>query len=138
MNIQIAIIENEISHTSYLLELLKEWEKNHPNISLLVDTFTSGQPLLEKKEIIYDLIFLDIELDDLSGLDIAHILRDRKFSGELVFLTSHQEYVFSGYDVKALNYLLKPIAYEKLSSILSFIQKQTEKSFFITKKELLS
>lgn len=134
MQLKLAIVENDEKHINALQALLKKWNTQHPNITLKIDVFLSGKPLINTEINQYHLIFLDIELDELSGLDIAHALRDKNFQGEFVFLTSYQEYVYEGYDVRALNYLLKPIKYEKLHTILSYVQEKNEETYFYYRK----
>lgn len=130
MTLNLAIVENNPTHTSHLLLLIEEWKHSHPNCDFQIDTFLSGKDLLETDFHNYQLIFMDIELDEISGLDVSHYLRENDFHGELVFTTSYHEYVFRGYDVFALNFLVKPISYEKLSKVLSYIEKQMEESYF--------
>lgn len=57
----------------------------------------------------------------MDGVTAAHQLRERGFDGELVFLTAFSEYVFQGYDVRALNYLLKPPSYMQIEKCLDHI-----------------
>lgn len=61
-----------------------------------------------------DVYFLDISLKEENGVDIAKKLRAHNYKGHIIFLTGFQEYVFEGYSVRALDYLLKPIDPVKL------------------------
>lgn len=129
MTIQIAIVENEREHMIYLNSLLSHWsEIQQTKINII--KFSSGLDLLQSNFTTYHLIFLDIELDETSGITIAQALRKRKYHGELVFTTSYNEYVFDGYDVHALNYLLKPISYKKIERVMAFITEQTANNYF--------
>ncbi|MDE7423656.1 MAG: LytTR family DNA-binding domain-containing protein [Lachnospiraceae bacterium] len=130
MIVNLAIVENNPTHITDLLLLIEKWKLSHSNCDFQIDTFLSGKDLLETNFYNYQLIFMDIELDEISGLDVAHKLRENGFHGELVFTTSYHEYVFRGYDVFALNFLIKPISYEKLSKVLSYIEKEMEESYF--------
>ncbi len=65
-----------------------------------------------------DLIFLDLEMDELNGLETARRLRAMDEGLQLVFVTGHADYVFDGYSVGALGYLMKPVKPEQLSGVL--------------------
>ncbi len=84
--------------------------------------FSCGEGLLrwmEKRAGELDLIFLDIELDKLNGMETARRLRAMDEGLQLVFVTGYADYVFDGYAVGALGYLMKPPAPEQLDGILT-------------------
>jgi len=85
-----------------------------------VEQFTSGEQLLNYNGY-FDVIFLDIKLKNLSGIDTAKELRKTNIKSKIIFVTSFKEYVFEAFDVCAFHYLLKPVSEEKISSILSKI-----------------
>nr|SUY21480.1 two-component response regulator [Clostridioides difficile] len=60
-----------------------------------------------------DIIFLDIELGKSNGVDIAKTIRKHSKDTIIIFVTGFSDYVFHGYDVGALNYILKPYKTEK-------------------------
>lgn len=66
-----------------------------------------------------DLVFLDIEMDGSNGMQTAKSLRARSQSIQIVFVTGYPDFVFDGYAVGALGYLMKPPASEKLDEVLS-------------------
>ncbi len=83
--------------------------------------FSSGEGLLrwmEKHAGELDLVFLDIELDELNGMGTARRLRAMDEGLQLVFVTGYADYVFDGYAVGALAYLMKPVKPEQLSEVL--------------------
>lgn len=67
----------------------------------------------------------------MNGMDLAKKLRRDGFRGTIIFLTAFSEYVFEGYSVQALNYLLKPLNYEKLKKCLQPVMKDMEDAFHI-------
>lgn len=73
----------------------------------------------------YDLVFLDIFMDQILGMDIARKLRSVGYTGKIVFLTSTAEFAVDSYEVEASGYLLKPHDYEKLRSLLNRIIDRT-------------
>lgn len=84
--------------------------------------FSSGEGLLrwlEKHAGELDLVFLDIEMGALDGMETAHRLRTADEGLQLVFVTGYTDYVFDGYSVGALGYLLKPPRPEQLDEMLN-------------------
>ncbi|MDD3218925.1 MAG: LytTR family DNA-binding domain-containing protein [Lachnospiraceae bacterium] len=87
-----------------------------------INTFFSGEGLLEwmkKYPGELDLVFLDIEMPKTNGMDVARKLREADSGLQLVFVTGYADYVYDGYSVGALGYLLKPAKEEKLNDILT-------------------
>lgn len=122
---KLCILEDHKPHKDHLLQLLHKWELEHET-PLQIDCFSNGKSLLAADVFDYDLIFLDIRLADMTGLQAAQALRARGFSHDLVFLTAYREYVFEGYHVQALNYLIKPADYAKLDACLTHVQEKTK------------
>lgn len=83
-----------------------------------------------------DLLFLDVEMAPLNGMDTAKKIRAVNGSLLIVFVTGYTDYVFDGYRVDALDYLIKPASPEKLKEVLlrakNLLAPQTEK-FFVLK-----
>ena len=65
-----------------------------------------------------DLIFLDIQMSDLTGMELARVLEGRKgnHSPKIIFTTAYNQFAIEGYKVDALDYLLKPFGYEEFLS----------------------
>lgn len=109
MYIKIVIIENNLKELQELKKELNIWSNKY-SIQIVINSYPSGELYFSKHGIFDDdIYFLDIQLDGMSGLDIAKNLRLKNYNGEIVFLTAFREYVFEGYQVHALNYLIKPI-----------------------------
>ena len=82
-----------------------------------INEMESGEVLL-KQEKCYDLIFLDMEISGISGMDTARALRARGAKGQMIFVTDHPDYVFEGYEVQAAHYILKPLQAGKIEKAL--------------------
>lgn len=95
-------------------------EKNSESHS--ITTFQNGRDLLNSG--FFDIVFLDIEMDGLNGIEAAQKLRLLGYNSRIIFLSSHQKYVFSAFDVSASHYLLKPLDTAKLEEVLSKITRE--------------
>jgi DNA-binding LytR/AlgR family response regulator len=93
--------------------------------------FTSGSAMLEyfAKGKNVDIVFLDIIMPEMSGIEAAAALRDRGFDGYIVFLTSVNDFASESYRVGAFSYLLKPVEIEGLFSVLEKIEETQKKSY---------
>jgi DNA-binding LytR/AlgR family response regulator len=69
-------------------------------------------------DVIFDVIILDIELKNMSGMNLARLLRSKGENVMIIFTTSHSSYSVEGYEVNPLNYLLKPVEVVKLNKTL--------------------
>lgn len=70
------------------------------------------------KRIDPDILFLDIEMGQMDGMTAAMELRKAGCRAVIIFITAYPDYVFQGYEVRALNYILKPYKEEKVLSVL--------------------
>lgn len=115
--------------------------------------FSSGEGLLrwmEKHAGELDLVFLDIEMGELDGMETARRLRSADEGLQLVFVTGYTDYVFDGYSVGALGYLMKPPQPDQLDEVLdrglearlrdgdkAFLCRSGETMYRIPKKSIL-
>lgn len=83
----------------------------------IIKCFYSGEKLLSSEER-FDIIFLDIKMDNLNGIETAKKLREDSCDSILIFVTSAPEYVYKAFDLEAFNYILKPIDTCKLEDVL--------------------
>ena len=119
MNYRIAICEDEAFYREELLALLKAYGNETDN-SLEIDYYSSGEAFLEDGENkVYQIIILDVEMGQLSGVEVARELRKHDENVQIIFATSHEKYALNAFDVSALGYLVKPVSYIKLKHILS-------------------
>ena len=86
--------------------------------------FEVGQP--EAQELAFDLILLDIQMGGMDGITLARQLRAQDKRVTLAFLTAAREYVFEGYEVQAVRYLLKPMQQEKVFELLDLARQNLQ------------
>ncbi len=108
----IAVCDDE---PAAALEILKLTKKHLPDCE--TEVFYSGRQLLNSQRI-FDIIFLDIQMEGSDGIETAEILRGKGFSGSIIFITAIKDYVFKAFDVGAFNYLLKPVDESKFRKVL--------------------
>lgn len=115
---KIAVCDDEKAFIDIIIPMLEQWAKKH-NIYLALYRFTNGDDLIAAHQNeCMDLIILDVIMPLLNGVDTARELRNDNHTVPIIFLTSSREYAVESYEIKAFHYLMKPIEYEKLDSIL--------------------
>lgn len=116
--LKIALCDDEKVFRSDLKKIIST-ELDLCGIDYQILEFTCGEDLLEKlNNTDCQILFLDIEMKGLDGISTAKKLREQKILAEIIFVTSHPDFVFQGYEVRALNYILKPYEREKIVSVL--------------------
>ena len=84
-----------------------------------------------------DLVFLDIDMDGLNGIELGEKIRELYENTVLIYITGYEKYAFQAFQLRAFHYLLKPVTIERfrqvLSEALAYLQKEdagkTEKTF---------
>ena len=92
------------------VKLMKSFVKKTPDLELLGSFTDSVEAINAVKEQKPNLLFLDIQMPDLNGMELAHMIPTET---RVIFTTAFKEYAFESYEVKALDFLLKPIRYNK-------------------------
>ncbi|KAK2269050.1 chemotaxis protein CheY [Clostridioides difficile] len=120
--------------------MLKSLEGISSQIELF--EFNSGEELLETNLEGIDIFFLDIKMLQLTGMDVAKIIRETNDTSEIIFITSIVDYIQEGYKVRAYRYLLKPIDFgdlnESILSCISDIIKKRENFMLIENKGIIN
>lgn len=125
---KIAICDDEICFVQELRALLTQWSAKNA-LSLTLYQYSNGDDLLTALQTTsIDLVFLDIIMSLLNGMDTARELRNAGITVPIIFLTSSREFALESYEVKAFNYLLKPVNNQKLFSVLNEFLKSFESS----------
>lgn len=132
MKLNVTILEDEAAHAAKLKQLLRKWSRQN-NISISLHHYFSGEDFSGKKYDEDELFFIDIGLREMSGMDFAKHLRKDGFCGNIIFLTAFSEYVFDGYHVQALDYLLKPISLDKLEQCMKPILNNIQGAYHVYK-----
>ncbi|TWJ02413.1 LytTR family two component transcriptional regulator [Mucilaginibacter frigoritolerans] len=95
------------------IEIIKRHISEFPDLKL-IQTFEdaiSGAEFLKNQKV--DLIFIDIDMPDITGIDLVRSLSDKPM---VVFTTAYKKFAFEGFELEAIDYLLKPISIERFSA----------------------
>lgn len=114
-----AICDDSQEDIDYIEQLIRKWNRT-AGFQIRIDRFPSGESFLfaYEEDQSFDVLFLDIEMEKLSGIDLAQKLRQLGSRIQIVFVTGYMDYIAQGYDVEALHYLLKPVTEERLYGVL--------------------
>ena len=130
MKIRIACCDDEKQQ----LELYKTMFTNiemRQDIKLNVEYFLSGNFMLERfqsEKNPFDLVYLDMDMDEKSGLDLAKEIRQNYHSDCLIlFLTNYPKYMQNSFDVRAFQYMIKPVQFDEFEKKFTAARKYLEK-----------
>jgi DNA-binding LytR/AlgR family response regulator len=133
--IKIAICEDEKDQQELLKDHIEKIFKGL-SVKYSLDVFNSGEELLENYSKDIDIVLLDIQLNEINGIDTARKIRLLDDKIEIIFITSLIEYALEGYEVRAYRYLIKPVKYENLKeNIINCIKEVDIKNKYIIVKE---
>lgn len=138
MAYRVAICDDEGDFVALLREQVAE-VLSDSGVEFQIGVFASGEALLthiSETAATFDLFLLDIFMKEVSGIDTAKAIRRTNDSAAIIFTTASDRYVFSGYEVQALQYLLKPIDRQALSTaLLVDLKRRFENWCFVFRSE---
>lgn len=120
-----AICDDVAADADYIKSLILEWNREAGQ-PLRIESYPSAEAFLfaYEDDDSVDVLFLDIEMKEMSGVELAGRLREMGAGLQIVFITGYMDYIGQGYDVEALHYLLKPVTGEKLRPVLDRAMKR--------------
>lgn len=137
--LKIAVCDDEVIQRLDVVNKIKSvLDSKYYDYCYDIEEFSSGEHLISSDSY-FDIVFLDIKMDKLSGIDIAKNMRENNRDTKIVFVTAFQEYVFEAFDVSAFHYLMKPASEEKISEIIDkilklFSQKENNNQYILINK----
>lgn len=111
--LRIAIVEDSPKELELLQGCLDEYRVSR-TLKMEYCVFGDAESFLEHYSADYDIVFMDIELPGMNGMDAAHRLRELDQKVALIFVTNMAQFAVKGYEVDALDYVLKPVRYGPL------------------------
>lgn len=127
MNRLVALVEDDPKEAEDIRALFQRFSsESEDNFEL--KWFKTGGEFLSAYQPVYDMVLLDINLrSELSGMDVAKFLRKLDSYVPLIFVTSLAQYAVEGYEVSALDFMVKPVSYSvfrrKMERVLSFCRR---------------
>lgn len=118
---KIAVCDDDRAAREHIVSLIKEQIQDAEIV-----TFATGEEMLKVSNR-FDISFLDVEMGEVSGMDVANHIRQEeqgKIKSIIIFVTGYEKYMNSAFDVSAFHYLLKPIDEEKFRSVFGRAQKE--------------
>lgn len=136
--VHIAICDDTIKICSQIEQYILNFFQDSHQVE--IDVFYSSNELYSNlKSKYYDLIFLDIEIDTLTGIDIGNIIRDelKNENTQIAFISAQPHYMQQLFDLRPINFLQKPLNQEKVNKVLNklCILLQIENEVFTYKKK---
>lgn len=133
--IRIVICDDEKHMSDHIRAMTSDFFRKK-NREIQLRTFSSGEELLNYNGQI-DILFLDIQMRGMDGMETARKLRAERFRGFLIFITVLKEMVFQSFEVQAYDYLVKPVEekqFEKtMERLYSSMQNASEDSLLVQK-----
>ncbi len=128
--LRIAIVEDEESYISVLEKYLEKY-KQESGEQIEVTVYHDGDEIAASYRAQFDIILMDIEMNFVDGMTAAEEIREVDSSVFIIFITNSPQYAIKGYEVGALDYILKPVPYftfsQKLGRAIKKLKKRSEK-----------
>lgn len=120
--VNIAICDDEESFVQELQAYVLQFAKRG-GFAIDIQTYTSGKCLISDIDngYVYDLLFLDIELGDVTGVEIGKKIRSNICNEciQIVFVSAKEDYAMQLFELRPMNFLVKPVSYDKVTCIMN-------------------
>ena len=134
MELSIAIVDDDANDTERLKIYLEKYAAEN-DLNFLISTFSDALTFISQYKSDYNMVFMDISMPYFNGMQAAKELRQIDDSVVLVFVTTMAQYAVKGYEVSALDFIVKPIDYAtisvKMKRILRTAKQRKKKSILI-------
>lgn len=129
--VKIGIVDDEEEAREQLRNVIAKFEAEH-NIAFEVCEFSSAASYLSAKNNVCDILYLDIDMPQMTGMELAEKIREMDTEVVIIFCTNLQQFALNGYSVSALGFLVKPVQWYSfhifLDRALNAIEKRTSLS----------
>jgi two-component system, LytTR family, response regulator LytT len=121
VKVRALLVDDEAPARSELRYLLSA----HPEVEVVGEAASAAEALELARERRHDVVFLDVEMPGLSGLEAAPLVRERRDPPAVVFVTAHERYAIDAFAVEAFDYLLKPVDPDRLARVVERLQERS-------------
>ena len=133
-DIRVGVVEDDPASCQRVLDYLNQY-RSETGTEFTISVFDDGEQIVEKYTPMYDILFLDIEMQHMDGMAAARRIRERDNTVVIVFITAAPQYAINGYEVQALSYLLKPVPYfafrQELKRSIDMVRRRGSESLLI-------
>ena len=112
--LRVAIVEDEAECREVLRDMISRYAEEQQT-QIRVQEFSDGSELVDNYKPDYDILLLDIEMPHLDGMKAAEKIRETDQDVVIVFITNMAQYAIKGYEVNALDFIIKPVNYSTFS-----------------------
>ena len=131
---RICLVDDDSTQLDYLKVIIEKWSNKH-NINTDINFYHSAEEMLFENNESYpfDMIVLDIQMGKINGIELAKKIRETDKNVIIAFISGMANYVFEGYEVQAIRYILKPFKDKKVYELLDYVntRKGKEDKYFI-------
>ena len=126
---QVAIVDDSDADASSLISYLNQFSADH-GVALEVERFSNAGLFFREKTDRFSLVILDIDMPGMNGVECAHVIRETDPDIVIMFVTNLPQYALAGYEVEAVDYVIKPISYGafslKMQKALRYVGRNTD------------
>lgn len=126
---RIAIVEDEAGYTEQLRDYLRKYQMEFDR-HLDVTCYDNGMNFIHSFKSQFDIILLDVAMPYLDGFETAQKIREQDSEVVILFVTNQAQHAIRGYEVDAMDYILKPISYfafsQRLNRAISRVTRREE------------
>jgi DNA-binding LytR/AlgR family response regulator len=119
--IRALIVDDEAPARSELRYLLA----THPEVNIAGEAGGAAEALDLARELAVDVVFLDVEMPGLTGVEAAPLVRERRNPPAVVFVTAHERYAVDAFAIEAFDYLLKPVDPDRLARVVERLSERS-------------
>ena len=112
--VNIAIVEDEAMYAKQLQEFLLQYQKENGEV-FNITVYSDGDQIVHKYKSQFDIILMDVEMKFMDGMSAAEEIRKADTEVVIIFITNMAQYAIKGYEVDALDFILKPLNYYTFS-----------------------
>ena len=130
--IHIAVVEDENIYAEQLEQYIRRYGREK-SLEFRITRFQDGDEIVEKYAGDYDMILMDIQMQFMDGMTAAEKIRERDPEVAIMFITNMTEYAIRGYEVDALDYVVKPVEYfafaRKMDRAVPRLRQQVQRAY---------
>ena len=120
-----AIVDDDGKDRERLYGFIQRYQQE-TGVKIQTELFTGSLEFLERFRADFDIIFLDIEMPGMDGHETAHEVRRTDEAAGIIFITNMAQYAVEGYEVSAMDFMVKPVRYDNLKLKLERAEKKLE------------